>query len=56
MDCPLRVGVGADQLGHVPNWRGPGLDLPPLGAQGGALRLEVGKNGALSRTLVMSGT
>ena len=55
-DRALAVRVGADQLGHVPNWRGPGLDLPPLGAQGGALRLEVGKNGALSRTLVMSGT
>jgi hypothetical protein len=41
---------------HIPDRCALGLHLPPLGGHVGAFRLEVGKNGALSRTLVMSGT
>jgi hypothetical protein len=47
------VGIGAYQLGHVPDGRGLGLDLSALGAQGGALGLEVGKGRTL--TLALAG-
>jgi hypothetical protein len=50
-DCLLGVGVGADQLGDIADWRRFGLNLPPLGAQGGPFGFEVGKSGALTLAL-----
>jgi hypothetical protein len=37
---PLTVRVGADQLGHVPDRYGLGLDPAALGGHGGAFRLQ----------------
>src|SRR5258708_6791043 len=51
-DCPFAVRVGANKLRDVADRCGFGLDLPALGAQGGALGLEVGKGGAFMLALV----
>ncbi len=53
-DRPLAVGVGADKLGDIANRRGLGLNLPALGAQGGALALAVGEGRRLPLTLPAS--
>ena len=50
-DCPFAVRVGANKLRDVADRCSFGLDLPALGAQGGALGLEVGKGDAFALAL-----
>ncbi len=50
-NCPLAVRVAAEKLGDVPDRRGLRLDLPALGAQGGAVGFEVGQGRPLPLTL-----
>jgi hypothetical protein len=42
--CPLAIGVGAEELGHITDGRGVGLDPPAFGGHGGAFRLEGGQS------------